>query len=117
MYHRLRVVKVVRESDDVVSVVVTGRNLERLAVSGGQYFQWRFMARGLWLQAHPYSISALPQPPYMRVTMAVVESRHWWPLDLLMGGDESPRCFVLSGAMRLRLDWSVRLDGRVLAVG
>jgi ferredoxin-NADP reductase/DMSO/TMAO reductase YedYZ heme-binding membrane subunit len=67
--HRLRVVKVVRESDDVVSVVVTGRRLERLAVSGGQYFLWRFMARGLWLHAHPYSISALPQPPYMRVTI------------------------------------------------
>lgn len=68
-YHRLRVVKVVRESDDVVSLVVTGRRLERLAVSGGQYFQWRFMARSLWLNAHPYSISALPQPPYMRVTV------------------------------------------------
>jgi ferredoxin-NADP reductase/DMSO/TMAO reductase YedYZ heme-binding membrane subunit len=68
-YHRLRVVKVVRESDDVVSLVVKGRRLDRLAVSGGQYFQWRFMARGLWLHAHPYSISALPRPPYMRVTI------------------------------------------------
>ena len=68
-YHSLRVVKVVPESDDVVSVVVKGRRLERLAVSGGQYFQWRFMARGLWLHAHPYSISALPQPPYLRVTI------------------------------------------------
>ncbi len=68
-YHRLRVVKVVQESDDVISLVVSGRRLERLAISGGQYFQWRFMARGLWLHAHPYSISALPQPPYMRVTI------------------------------------------------
>jgi ferredoxin-NADP reductase/DMSO/TMAO reductase YedYZ heme-binding membrane subunit len=68
-YHGLRVVKVVRESDDVFSVLVKGRRLDRLAVSGGQYFQWRFMARGLWLHAHPYSISALPRPPYMRVTI------------------------------------------------
>jgi ferredoxin-NADP reductase len=68
-YHGLRVVKVVRESDDVYSLVVTGRNLGRLAISGGQYFQWRFLARGLWLHAHPYSISALPQPPYVRVTI------------------------------------------------
>jgi len=68
-YHGLRVVKVVRESDDVISLVVKGRRLERLPVSGGQYFLWRFMARGLWLHAHPYSISALPQPPYMRVTI------------------------------------------------
>jgi ferredoxin-NADP reductase/DMSO/TMAO reductase YedYZ heme-binding membrane subunit len=68
-YHGLRVVKVVRESDDVFSLVVKGRRLERLAVSGGQYFHWRFMTRRLWLHAHPYSISALPQPPYMRVTI------------------------------------------------
>jgi len=68
-YHSLRVVKVVRESDDVVSLVVKGRRLDRLAVSGGQYFQWRFLTRGLWLHAHPYSLSALPQPPYMRVTI------------------------------------------------
>jgi ferredoxin-NADP reductase/DMSO/TMAO reductase YedYZ heme-binding membrane subunit len=68
-YHGLRVVKVVREADDVFSLVVKGRRVERLAVSGGQYFHWRFMARGLWLHAHPYSISALPQPPYMRVTI------------------------------------------------
>lgn len=68
-YHRLRVVKVVRESEDVFSLVVKGRRLDRLPVSGGQFFQWRFMTRGLWLHAHPYSISALPQPPYMRVTI------------------------------------------------
>jgi ferredoxin-NADP reductase len=68
-YHGLRVVKVIPESDDVISLVVKGRRLERLAVSGGQYFQWRFMARGLWVHAHPYSISALPHPPYMRVTI------------------------------------------------
>jgi predicted ferric reductase len=67
--HRLRVVKVVQESADVYSLVIKGRHLERLAVSGGQHFHWRFLARGLWLQAHPYSISALPQPPYMRVTI------------------------------------------------
>ena len=68
-YYSLRVVNVLRESEDVISLVVKGRRLERLAVSGGQYFQWRFMTRGLWLHAHPYSISALPQPPYMRVTI------------------------------------------------
>jgi len=48
-YHSLRVVKAVREADDVFSLVVRGRRLERLAVSGGQYFQWRFMTRGPWL--------------------------------------------------------------------
>ena len=68
-HHRLRVVKVVQEAPDVYSLVVKGHKLDRLAVSGGQYFHWRFLARGLWLHAHPYSISALPHPPYMRVTV------------------------------------------------
>ena len=30
---------------------------------------WRFLTRELWWQAHPYSLSALPQPPYLRFTV------------------------------------------------
>ena len=37
-----------------------GRHLHRLPVAGGQFFQWRFLRRGLWWQAHPYSLSAKP---------------------------------------------------------
>ena len=32
-------------------------------MSGGQFFQWRFLTRDLWWHAHPYSLSALPRPP------------------------------------------------------
>ncbi|MGH3158128.1 MAG: ferredoxin reductase family protein, partial [Streptosporangiaceae bacterium] len=67
--HRLRVVEVRPEGPGVVSVICTGRRLDRLAVSGGQFFFWRFLTRGLWWQAHPYSLSALPQPPYLRLTV------------------------------------------------
>jgi predicted ferric reductase len=70
--HRLRVVEVQREAPGVVSVVMTGRRLERLAVSGGQFIAWRFLTRGLWWQAHPYSLSALPRPPYLRITVKQV---------------------------------------------
>jgi predicted ferric reductase len=68
-YHNLRVVGVYEETPGVVSLILKGRWVERLAVSGGQFFQWRFLRRGLWWQAHPYSISAMPQPPYLRVTI------------------------------------------------
>jgi predicted ferric reductase len=67
--HQLRVVEVREEGPGVVSVICSGRQLDRLAVSGGQFFQWRFLVRGLWWQAHPYSLSALPRPPYLRVTV------------------------------------------------
>ncbi|HLI16392.1 MAG TPA: ferredoxin reductase family protein [Acidimicrobiales bacterium] len=69
LYHRLRVVGVQAEAPGVVSIVCAGRHLERLKVEGGQFFLWRFLARGLWWQAHPYSLSALPRPPYLRVTV------------------------------------------------
>jgi ferredoxin-NADP reductase len=67
--HRLQVVEVRREAPGVVSVICRGRHLDRLAVSGGQFFLWHFLARELWWQGHPYSLSALPQPPYIRVTI------------------------------------------------
>jgi predicted ferric reductase len=67
--HQLRVVEVRDEAPGVVSVICRGRDLERLPVSGGQFFMWRFLTRELWWQAHPYSLSALPQPPYLRFTV------------------------------------------------
>lgn len=69
VYHRLRVVDVTEEGPGVYSIVCAGRHIERLAVSGGQFFSWHFMRLGLWWQAHPYSLSALPSPPYLRVTV------------------------------------------------
>ncbi len=67
--HQFRVVSVNEEAPGVFSVVCSGRRLDRLAVSGGQYFQWRFFTKELWWHAHPYSLSALPRPPYIRVTV------------------------------------------------
>jgi predicted ferric reductase len=69
--HRLEVVSVVPEGPGVFSIVVQGRAIERLPVEGGQFFRWRFLTRKLWWHAHPFSLSAMPVPPYMRVTMKV----------------------------------------------
>jgi predicted ferric reductase len=70
--HRLTVVEVRAEGPGVVSVICSGRHLERLAVAGGQFFCWRFLTARMWWQAHPYSLSALPQPPYLRLTVKAV---------------------------------------------
>lgn len=67
--HQLRIVEVRYETPGVVSVICRGRHLDKLPVSGGQFFLWRFLTRGLWWQAHPYSLSALPRPPYLRFTV------------------------------------------------
>jgi predicted ferric reductase len=67
--HGLRVAEVRPEGPGVVSVICQGRHLDRLPVSGGQFLFWRFLTRGLWWQAHPYTLSALPRPPYLRLTV------------------------------------------------
>jgi len=70
--HDLRVAEVRPEAAGVTSVILRGRNLERLAVSGGQFFEWRFLTRGMWWQAHPYTLSARPRPPFIRLTVKAV---------------------------------------------
>jgi ferredoxin-NADP reductase len=67
--HRVRVVAVTPEGPGVVSVLLRGRRLDRLPVAGGQFFQWRFLRRGLWWQAHPYSLSAAPWADELRITV------------------------------------------------
>ena len=67
--YRLRVAEVRPEGPGVVSVICRGQHLDRLAVSGGQFFFWRFLTPAMWWQAHPYSLSALPQPPFIRLTV------------------------------------------------
>ena len=70
--HRLRVAEVRPEGPGVVSVLCRGERLDRLPVSGGQFLFWRFLTRKMWWQAHPYTLSALPQPPYLRLTVKAV---------------------------------------------
>jgi ferredoxin-NADP reductase len=70
--HRLRVHSVVRESPDVVSVVVRGERLPELSVRSGQFFRWRFLAPGLWWTASPYSLSAAPRTDLLRITVKEV---------------------------------------------
>ncbi len=67
--HRLEVVSVEPEAPGVVSVICRGRHLDRLPVSGGQFLQWRFLVSGMWWQAHPYSLSAMPTANQIRITV------------------------------------------------
>jgi predicted ferric reductase len=70
--HRLRVARVEPEADGVVSIYVAGRQLDRLAVSAGQFFLWRFLTRDGWWRAHPFSLSAEPDGRQLRITVEAV---------------------------------------------
>src|SRR4051812_40444112 len=67
--HRVRVAGVVPAGPGTVSVLLEGRALDRLPVAGGQFLQWRFLRRGMWWQAHPYSLSAVPSARHLRITV------------------------------------------------
>ena len=67
--HRLRVTSVVQEADDVWSVYLTGRRLDRLPAEAGQFFSWRFLTGPGWSRAHPYSLSAAPDGHSLRITV------------------------------------------------
>jgi ferredoxin-NADP reductase len=57
------------EAPGVVSIVVTGRDLDRLHARSGQFFRWRFLTRDLWWASNPYSLSAAPRPNALRITV------------------------------------------------
>ncbi len=65
----LRVAEVTNEGPGVVSLHITGRNIHRLGARAGQFFLWRFLARGAWGTAHPFSLSAAPDGGSLRITV------------------------------------------------
>jgi ferredoxin-NADP reductase/DMSO/TMAO reductase YedYZ heme-binding membrane subunit len=67
--HRLRVAAIRWEAPGVVSVLIAGRRLDRLRAEPGQFFRWRFLARGLWWTSTPYSLSAPPGDDVLRITV------------------------------------------------
>jgi predicted ferric reductase len=70
--HRFRVAAVVPESDTVVSVYVTGKNMDKLPVRAGQFMIWRFPGHGHWWEANPFSLSAAPDGRTLRLTAKAV---------------------------------------------
>ena len=69
IYHNLKVDRVIVEGPGVISIVMRGRKLNKLAAEGGQFFGWRFLQRGQYLISHPYSLSAAPTEHFMRITI------------------------------------------------
>ena len=60
---------VVPEAPDVVSIYLTGRDLDRLPVRSGQYFVLRFLTRDGWWRGHPFSLSSAPNGKWLQITV------------------------------------------------
>ncbi len=71
-YHQFRVVAVVPESLNAVSVYVTGRHLDKFPARAGQFCIWRFPGHNNWWTANPFSLSAAPGGQGLRLTAKAV---------------------------------------------
>ena len=56
---------------DVISIVMSGKRLDRLGLQAGQFCQWRFLGRPGWTRAHPFTVSAVPTNDRLRITVRV----------------------------------------------
>ncbi len=83
--YRLRVSEVVVEGPGVVSLRVVGRRLDRLRVAPGQFFIWRFLAKGFWWAPLPFSLSAAPDGRSLRITAKAL-GNHSARMDRLRPG-------------------------------
>lgn len=68
----LTVTSVAAAGPGVTSVEVRGRDLDRLHALAGQFMLWRFLTPGRWWQAHPFSLSAMPNGRTLRLTAKAV---------------------------------------------
>ncbi len=67
--HRFTVARLVAETGDVTSVYIEGKNLDQFPARAGQFMIVRFLAKGFWFEAHPFSISCLPDGKHLRLTI------------------------------------------------
>lgn len=69
LHHRFRVVAVVPETSDVVSIWLRGRTHRPLAVTPGQFLTVRFYREGLLWEGHSYSVSGVSPDGAIRLTV------------------------------------------------
>ncbi|MBV8528414.1 MAG: ferredoxin reductase family protein [Candidatus Dormibacteraeota bacterium] len=70
--HDLKIHSLFEETPGVLSIYITGDCLEELPAHAGQFFKFRFLARGMWWRVHPFSLSAAPNGTFLRITVKEV---------------------------------------------
>lgn len=61
--------EIIRENYNTISVYISGKNLQKFQIYPGQFMILRFFAKGIWWQAHPFSLSFVPDGKRLRVTI------------------------------------------------
>ncbi|WP_296666036.1 ferredoxin reductase family protein [Demequina sp.] len=89
--HRIAVAAVDRVSDGSTVITMSGRDILSLRPEAGQFFLFRFLAKDMWGEAHPYSLSRAPRDGWLRITVK--------PL-----GDSSARLATLTPGTRVMVE-------------
>lgn len=66
---KTKVSAVIAESSNASSIYIGGNRLDRYRAKPGQFFYVRFLTKGLGLQAHPFSLAAVPTGNSIRFTI------------------------------------------------
>jgi predicted ferric reductase len=69
--HRFRIDRIAFESDNVTSIYLSGRRLDRFSFRAGQYANVMFLRSGHWAP-HPFSFSAAPNGRFLRISIKAV---------------------------------------------
>jgi predicted ferric reductase len=67
--HAFKVSTLKRESPTAVSISIAGKNLNKFPIKAGQFMFFRFLAKGFWQEAHPFSLSCAPGGKNLRITV------------------------------------------------
>jgi ferredoxin-NADP reductase len=69
--HRFEVSRIEKETNDVTSIYISGKNLEKFKFKSGQFAILYFLKKGMW-EGHPYSFSAAPNGEYIRFSVKAI---------------------------------------------
>jgi len=67
--YQFKVAEVVRETNDAISIYITGNNISKFKIQPGQFLILRFLDKKRWWQTHPFSLSFIPKDNLLRVTI------------------------------------------------
>jgi predicted ferric reductase len=66
--HQFRVARIVPDPAGATSIYITGKGLDKFKIEPGQFMIFRFLAKGFWWQAHPFSLSKPADGKEIRLT-------------------------------------------------
>lgn len=66
--HGFYIEKVIKETEDVYSVYIVGKNIEKFKFNEGQYINISFLTKKMW-QPHPFSLSHFWNGKFLRISV------------------------------------------------